>query len=669
MAENQLKKNNSRQDQLEMLRAMQKKLIMRAVLIVAVVLLTGISFFALTAAWYTNIVGTDGLFFGAKQWNFEGSVEVGDAPVNAAPGDSGIIPITISNQGTEMAVASITTSKAGFMPEDMKQRIYFYVDAPMYRNEERMERVYVSAYSSYTYTLFPQSSLVLTEKQQDSHPLHWQWVYDVVGYYVMGRKDVSGNVTVEEYIRPIEYDFDIFTTTFDQDGNLLTVDGTKTAKEFLEEVSAADGYAGIIDASQRPSGGYYPVSVKDGYGVWAYLCTYEQIQANAAFDTKVGTGDYGQMQCPVEVTVTGSNSNGGAVEVSNAETLAAILTTSTHASVKLTEDIQLPATITMAEGSRVEIDLNGKTLTSTQNVAFNVPEGAKLTINGGTDLNNPGVIEGSGAEDSVGIYAAGAEVELNNVRITKVQDGIQVRDYLSSNNTDSVIRIVDSTVIAERMGLFLFGNSGEGDTPTTVVVENSRISGNGYIGVYCNGSYPNLNVTITGSEITGYWGGVYFPAVESTLTLRDCTITGTNDAGVIVKGGVVNIEDCRIFAHGKYAAPKVDPNGFADSGAGVYIEASYNWNVIVNISGDTIVSSKNGEAIRLVEAENYTYDAKFVISGGKFTSAATADQSAEEGALQIDGSIPEGYLAEGCTAQELVDEDTMTTTYTVTRTP
>ncbi len=660
MAENQVNKTNSRQDQLELLRAMQKKLIMRAVLIVAVVLLTGVSFFALTAAWYTNIVGTGGLSFSAKQWNFSGKVTLINTAVNAAPGDSGIIPLTIENSGTEMAVASIMTSKQNFSDPKMQQRIYFYVDAPLYRNGERMERVYISAYSSYTYTLFPQSTLILSQERQDSYLLQWQWVYDVVGYYVMGQQQGT-DVVVHEYMRPIEYDFDIFKTTFDDQGNLLTIDGSKTAAALLKEVSETDGYEGTIHAASGNINGYYPVSVNaDGYGVWAYLCTKDQILENSNYDTQVGTGE-NNPSCPVTITVTGANSNGGAMEVSDPSTLAAILTTSSHASVKLTQDIRLTQQVVLPEGARIEIDLDGHTLSSTSGTIFTALEGSKLTINGGSDLNEPGVLQGTSG--SYGIHATGAEVELNNVRVTGVQEGIIISDDGNSSNRDSTVRIVDCYIDASDDALWIFGNDGDGSTYTTVIVERCTLIGRGYVGVLCHGTYRDINITISDSEIVGHYAGVFHPQSDSTLTLRNCKITGTADAGVVVKGGTVNIISCEIEAQGPYVDTLYD-NGFGDSGVGVYIEANYEWNVTVNITG-SVITSHNAEAIRLTEAENYTYDAKFVIAGSKFISAVTANNSPEPNVPQLDGTIPPEYMAEGYTGQEIEDGDATTTTYMV----
>ncbi len=674
MTEDQLKKNNTRHDRAEMLKVMRKKLIMRGTLIISTVLLAGVLLFTLTAAWYTNIIGTDGISFSAKQWNFNGSVTIGDsAPLEASPGDSGIVPMTIRNQGSELATASVIATKAGFSGDaadgrSMKQRIYFYVDAPLYRNGERLDRAYVSAYSSYTYTLFPQSELVLNDEQQDSYPLRWEWVYDVLGYYVMGRPDEDGNVVVEEYMRPIEYEYDMFATTFDAQGNLVTVDGTKTAAQLLAEVSSADGYQGTIEPSQKTAGGYYPVSVNsENYGVWAYLCTYDEIKAHSEYDTKVGTGEI-KPQCPVVVTVTGSNSNGGAVEVDSLEMLTTILATSTHASVKLTENIALHEQVTLPAGSRVEIDLNGKTLTSSADKVFSVTEGSKLTINGGDDLLNPGEIVGKGGAESYGILATGAQVELNNVRVLNVQEGIKVVDHQNDTKTDSYIRIVDSTIIGSDDALWVYGNGNEGETATTVIVERCRLYGNNYIAINCNGAYSNIHINVTDSYIEGYYAGVYLPQDDSAMTLKNCTIVGRADAGIVIKGGTVDIIDCTITAEGRFVEWGTSVSGFADSGAGVYIEANYNWSVKVNISGNTVVSSENSDAIRLTKSAAYDsngYEAKIVITGGAYTSAKTATYKDGETdvTVTIDGSVA-AYLPNEFT--EVKSETETTVTYTVT---
>ena len=177
----------------------------------------------------------------------------------------------ITNEGETTAVASVTASKAG-LSKEMQQRLYFYVETPFYRNTERMDRVYVTTNSAYTYTVFSGSEILITEESQNAPALKWRWVYDVLGYYVLGTVTADGE-NIVEYVRPIEYAYDPISTTFDANGALKTVDGIKTAASLLKEISATDGYSGIIDTSAAING-YYPVYInEEGYGVWAYLCT------------------------------------------------------------------------------------------------------------------------------------------------------------------------------------------------------------------------------------------------------------------------------------------------------------------------------------------------------------------------------------------------------------
>jgi hypothetical protein len=168
--------------------------------------------------------------------------------------------------------------------------LYFYVDAPQTRNGELMDRVYVSTNSSYTYTIYPQSSLILNEEMHNAPQLKWEWVYDVLGYYVLGTEDVSGNVNVTEYIRPITYEYDETNVLFDgTPSRWVSSIGGVPVTEFLHRVSSKDGYPGAITPQTVPTPtGYYPISVDaNGYGVWAYLCNWYDIENNMRYDTQL----------------------------------------------------------------------------------------------------------------------------------------------------------------------------------------------------------------------------------------------------------------------------------------------------------------------------------------------------------------------------------------------
>ncbi len=613
MIEKDRKINNSQQDRHGTLRSLKKKILLRAVFSVVTLLLTAVLLFSLTTAWYTNVADAEGLTFVAKQWDFNGSVIIESGAVSAAPGDSGMICMQISNNGTETAAASVTVSKSG-LDELMKKRLYFYVDTPFYRNAERMERVYVSDSSGYTYTVFPNSQISITEQSQNAPALKWEWVYDVLGYYVRGSV-TDTSVQIDEYIRPIEYEYDPVTTTFNADGSLKTVDGIKTVNELLRELSATDGYDGAIDTAGRTANGYYPVYVNsEGYGVFAYLCTYDEIQQNMLDDTIIGTTG-ADSTYPVEIRVTGSNTRETALEVSNKETLISVLDSTSYTSIKLTNDLVLDQSIVMRSGFRADIDLNGHTLSSTASEVITATLGSKITLNNGT-------VKGNGT--SYGVASSGADVVLNNVIMKDVAEGIKICDHQNDINADSRVHIVDSEIVASEDALWIYGNNGETDTKTTVIIERSSLLGSGYAGILCNGSYTDIDIQLTGSTVKGYYTAIYHPQKDSSLTISDSTLEGIT--GIVVKGGVVTVENSVIRGTGtgtEIREPEYTASGFSDTGDGIYLEANYEWTTEINVYGDkTVVSSASAQAVRKYMAD----DAGATISlyGGTYSTDVSA---------------------------------------------
>ena len=299
--------NGRRRGGLAALEAVRKNVVRQAALAVLLIVQLVVLLFAITAAWYTNIVQTNDLVFETAAWGFEGSVQLGEDPITAAPGDDGLIPFAAENTSDQVTEVGVNISKIN-MDTEMQKRIYFYADTNRLLNDEIMEPLYLSNTASYTYTMPGQGSLTLTEEVCDGVPLRWRWVYDLLGYYVLGRVTEDGPV-IEEYIRPIEYDYDETRTTFDsEDGTLETIDGVTTAAEFLLQVSSSDGYEGSINIDEAVDR-YYPIDVDEsGYGVWAYLCDYTEIMQNTDFDTKLGTGEEIISNFTAKATISAQNS-------------------------------------------------------------------------------------------------------------------------------------------------------------------------------------------------------------------------------------------------------------------------------------------------------------------------------------------------------------------------
>lgn len=608
MTENNQIKNNSGQHGYGLLRGLKKKIILRAVFSVVTLLLTAVLLFSLTAAWFTNVADTGGLTFVAKQWDFNGSIIIDNNTISMSPGDSGTVSMQIINNGAETASAGVTVSKSS-LSEQMKQRLYFYVDTPFYRNAERMDRVYVTESGGYTYTVFSGSQIYITEASQNAPALKWEWVYDVLGYYVRGHVTDS-SAQIDEYIRPIEYDYDPIKTTFTDSGELKTVDGVKTVSELLRELSATDGYADPINEKGKTNG-YYPVSVNsDGYGVWAYLCNYNEIIANMEYDTEIGAtesaGSY-----PVEICVTGSNSKETAIDVGNTDTLVSILNSTAYASIKLTDDIVIDGELVIKSGYRADIDLNGHTITSSSDSIVSAEVGSKITITNGE-------IRGNGK--NYGVKSSGAEVVFSNVTMTEVNTGVRISDNENDIQADSRLHIVDSKISANDIGLWMYANDGDTGTDTTVIIERSEIVGSGYAGISFSGNYGGTDTQISECTVKGYYTSIYHPQPNSVLNIDRSELEGIT--GIVVKGGKVNINDSRVSGIGtpeQISAPAYSQSGFTDTGDGIYLEANYAWTAEVNVTGsNTVVTSANAMAVRKYMADET--GASITLSGGAYSS-------------------------------------------------
>jgi hypothetical protein len=353
------------------LQRVKRNVVWQAGLAVVTVVLTIVIVFAMTSAWYTNIVQTSGLTFEVEEWGFDGKITVYEDPVSAAPGDEGIVHLEVENTSDSISAVSVSVSK-GRMNEyrEMQKRIYFYVDTQFARNGETMERVYLNSMDSYTYTLFSQGKLTLTEQTHNDALLKWQWVYDMLGYYVLGKYDQGTDTFTElEYLRPVEYDYDEATfeyvTTQTPDPvnagqtiesvtvELKTVDGETTVEQFLQELSKTDGYKNDIDYENSVADGYYPVDVDtNGYGVYVYLCSYAEIEMATQYDTQMGMAAKEPTNLAAyqaQLTVSARKNDDNIITVSTLQGLNTAMELANGAVVQLTEDVTLPGVMKLGQ--------------------------------------------------------------------------------------------------------------------------------------------------------------------------------------------------------------------------------------------------------------------------------------------------------------------------------
>lgn len=630
MAENNGKLNHSQQGRFALLRSLRRGVVLRAFLAIITILLTIIVLFSLTVAWYTNVVQSGGLSFQTEQWNFDGEITLGEADILMSPGSGGIVPLTIKNKGDHIVAASVSISKSSLTGEDvtvapdvtinpyalMRERLYFYVDTTMTRGGEIVDRVYLSSNSSYTYTILPKSDLVLTEDSYNAPRIKWEWVYDVLGYYVLGSAVTSqstgafSDVKILDYIRPIEYEYDETKTTF-AGAQLSTIDGETTVLEFLSELTKNDGYEGTITSDDGVVNGYYPVSVNEqGYGVWLHLCTYTEIQQNMKNDTALGQMT-AQPSYPINILVSGVNSREDETFVTSAKDLATALKDPTAGKITLAGDVTLTETIALANGMNAILDLNGKTLTSTVAQMFSVTSGAQISLYDGTLVGN--------GNDTVAVYTEGGYVTMQNVTVRDVKQGVAVRDHISEGA--SMVRVSNTLIEANQIGIHIYGQKQPSDTYSRLIVENSRIEGASYAAIVGNGSYYGTDIVIQNSELSGYYTAIYHPQKDSILTITDSSLDGWT--GLVVKGGTVTVTDSTILGTGNtHSAPAYNGSGFSDTGDGIYLEGGYDTSTVVYVNGVSTGASheaKDGaQAVRHYREEQTP--ASIYITGGTYTS-------------------------------------------------
>lgn len=611
----------------------KKSVYKQALLAGFVILLTVVLVFASITAWYTNVAHTSGLVFEVASWGFTGTVEAENDPVQAGPGDSGNVYFSAQNDSENVVDVSVTVTKP--MAEEMRKRLYFYVDTPATRAGETMSRTYINSAESYTYKVFPMGNLTLTKQFHNDAQLKWAWVYDLLGYYVKGTMGTDGVMTVEEYLRPIEYEYDEAKTVFaypDEDNTkakeLVSIDGTVAVDEFLIELSKTDGYDGNINPDNKQNG-WYPVVVDEdtGAGVWAYLCNYSEIEMATLWDTQQGElaaqakiEDSG-VEAPTytaRLNISAEKSELTTTVVSTAAALKEAVTSPDTAVIRLAQNLSVE-TMDIPENKTLVLDLNGNTLTAA---------GAYLmTTNAGSNVT---VLDGAlKADSSTAIFAKGGEVTLSNVTADGVKRLVTVQD--NYGDTDSKIRLIGCTVNATESAVHLTGNGEVSERLTQLVVEDCTIYGD-YMGIVGNGnSYScGTDTTIINSTVEGKWAGVYHPQKDSFMTITGSTIIG--NTGLALKGGQTTVIDSVITGTGEHGItePVYSNSGFADTGDGIYLETNYEWAVSAQVYGTSVVKggtkvaaevTNTTLAVRIYEPAD---DASVRIYGGTFNSNVTA---------------------------------------------
>lgn len=615
-----MKRQESPQKPNNVLKVVRKKIVIQAIIAVQTVIITVALVFGMSAAWYTNVVETSGLQFEAAAWGFTGEVSVGEEPIQMSPGQSGIIGLNVVNTGEEMVDVAVYASKEQMTELPMRQRLFFYVDAVDTRNGETVERVYINSKEGYTYSILSHDRLVLTEQRSNDVQLKWQWVYDMLGYYFLGSVTETTDAEnqkvlvtdVQDYLRPVEYDLD--SAVFEED--VLSQANGMATMDFLADLSEKDGYAKPITPAEGMPG-YYQVDVdENGYGVWVYLCNWNEIQQATAYDSQLGkdaadalVAGTDRQRFLTRLTLVGQKVAGEQRVPADETELSALI--NGGGTVRLEQNFELTQMLTVNSGEKTVVDLNGYTITGPAT-------GTLMTLTGDSDviLMNGKIQSQDKSKDIISV--SNSSLTISDVEIAGGNEGIDISDQ--NGSVDSCIRLFRSTFDTEGSAVYVRGNGTRTEAKTQVIIEDCTLKSN-YIGVATNGttSYWGVDIQIRQSQLSGQYAAVYQPQGNGTVQVTDSTLTGYT--GVVIKGGELHVLDSTITGTGAAQNPQYNKSGFTDTGDGIYLEGGYNTEMVVTVAGNSTVNSEHNQAVRVYEEG--THFATVVITGGKFSSDVT----------------------------------------------
>ncbi|MBQ7646832.1 MAG: hypothetical protein IJS94_06145 [Clostridia bacterium] len=615
------------------------------ILAVGALMVVVVLIFALTSAWYTNVSKVNSLRFKTEAWGFDvDKINVSGNSISIAPGMSGIIPISIDNSDNAEKVKVFVTVSKTQMDTELQKRIFFYADTTDTVNSETVAKKYLGSTDAdyYEYLLLPGEQLILNDDYYSDVPIKWEWVYDMLGFYFRGTVG-DEMVIYDEFLRPIEYDLDkaVFDINGDQGtGQLLSVDGIP-AENVLYNISSTDGYDGRVDFSAGVSVGtrtYYPVDVDgNGFGVWAYLCSYGEIETGIVYDTNMSGEDIGEIIATLNISTVSLPAK--SEKVSTESALRAALADPDTDIIQLTDDISVSNYLSFTGNADMTLDMGGfgitYTGTETSYAMFRSRNGAKLTVLDGEIKGNGNITEAEGSMNTIAFYASCGDVTLSNVKVSGFDNAVYIADINGGNNPDSTVRITDCDLDSKGPTVFIMGNGEVSDAPTKLIISGSTVK-SGYVGVCGHGSTNRwgTEIAIVNSKVTGKYAALYQPQQTGTTVITNSEMSGIT--GIAVKGGTVTVTDSSVIGTGAYTPAAGSGSGWTDTGDGIYVEAVYNWNASVYIKGNTVVTSANAYAVEIFGKENAGIG-RVYIYGGEFNAARGAAYWNSIGSFRIYG--------------------------------
>lgn len=301
--------------------------------------------------------------------------------------------------------------------------------------------------------------------------------------------------------------------------------------------------------------------------------------------------------------------------------------------VRLDANVENQSRLTIDNGAKVTVDLNGHDISFAQNSYFLVHGGSlELTGQGEVKESNP-------------YYSP-----------------VLLKGNAADSQASSVATIGKDVTLTGWAGLFIDQNSGNNygivaNVSGTLNSVQDTTGADGH-GLYINGSIqvtermPEIN--LNGATVTSTGLGMYLAGANKT-TIINSTITGPT--AIYAKAGEITISGSTVKGTGDYAAPVPNGNGANSTGDAIILDskAGYSGNMTLQLGAGNRFESANGYAVHealtdvsesstvAVEITGGTYigadDKGAVIFSDAFTAAVeagTADRSIAGGAFSSD---------------------------------
>ena len=331
--------------------------------------------------------------------------------------------------------------------------------------------------------------------------------------------------------------------------------------------------------------------------MYAYLCTYAEIELATMYDTALAQAaadlqpEQEAKTYEMQLMISAQKNDKNVVYAGTVEGLKTAIELNNGGTVQLTDDIVISEVLTLPAGTQLMLDLNGHTITSqASGKMFDVGNGSKLTL-----LN--GNIEGT---DNKGyaVFAVGAEVVCSDMTISNFNYGLCMGDYKEGNTMDSRVRLVNCDVSGKTAALYVGGNGTMSAMKSQLIIEGGTLTGGTYalVGSGNEDAY-GTDIQIIGATVTGGYAAVYHPQKDSTLAVYGgSTLSGYT--GIALKGGALTIRDSTVSGTGSDPeAPAFVGSGFSDTGAAVYVETGYGYDISVEIHGTSKLTSTGSKSL------------------------------------------------------------------------